>query len=217
MPCYLVIVLIVANFANAQEGTDANAQEGTDANAQEGADANAQEGTDDNAMTENTVLEDSGAVIGEIILDKRNIFDLSNPDEDKWLYRWANRLHIVTRDDVISRQLLFAPGDRFSGRLLEESARILRGNRYLIDAKLTPVQYSNGVVDVKVTTQDVWSLTPDISLSRSGGENRIGFGIEETNLFGRGQLVRLKYIDDVDRTSTRFDFDPGRRWRYGAV
>jgi hypothetical protein len=69
------------------------------------------------------------------------------------------------------------------------------------------VKYENGVVDVKVTSQDVWSLTPDVSFSRTGGENRTALGIEETNLLGRGQLLRLKWIDNVDRTSTQFDFE----------
>ena len=183
--CYLALALalIVGNLANAQDSADGNTIPG------------------------NAALESAGAVIGEIIFDKRNIFDLSDPEEDKWLYRWANRLHLVTRDEVIDKQLLFAPGDSFSSRLLEETERILRRNRYLIDAQLKPVRYENGVVDVQVMTHDVWSLTPDVSFSRRGGANRIGFGIEETNLFGRGQLVRLKYIDDVDRTTTRFEFE----------
>ena len=169
--------------------------------------SNAQESAVDDTIPEHAVLESANAIIGEIIIDKRNIFDLSDPEEDKRLYRWANRLHVVTRDKVITNQLLFESGDRFSGRLLDESGRILRRNRYLIEAELKPVRYENGVVDVKVTTQDVWSLTPDVSISRSGGANRISVGIEETNLFGRGQLIRFKYIDNVDRTSTRFDFE----------
>ncbi|MDH3758787.1 MAG: hypothetical protein OES93_13105, partial [Gammaproteobacteria bacterium] len=37
-------------------------------------------------------LEAADAVIGNIVLEKRNIFDLSDPKENKWLYRWANRL-----------------------------------------------------------------------------------------------------------------------------
>ena len=152
-------------------------------------------------------LEASGAQIREVILEKHNIFDLSNPAENKWLYRWANRLHILTRDSVIDNQLLFGPGDDFEQRLLEESARILRSNRFIFEAVIEPVKYENGVVDVKVTTQDVWSLTPDLSFSRTGGENRTAIGIEETNFFGRGQLLRLKWIDSVDRTSTQFDFE----------
>lgn len=152
-------------------------------------------------------LEASGAQIREVILEKHNIFDLSNPAENKWLYRWANRLHILTRDSVIDNQLLFGPGDDFEQRLLEESARILRSNRFIFEAVIEPVKSEDGVVDVKVTTQDVWSLTPDLSFSRTGGENRTAVGIEETNFFGRGQLLRLKWIDSVDRTSTQFDFE----------
>ena len=177
--------------------------------------ANTQEGAVDDTILEHAVLESANAIIGEIILDKRNIFDLSDPEENKWLYRWANRLHIVTRDNVINNQLLIDSGDTFSGRLLKESERILRRNRYLIEAELNPVDYKDGVVDVEVTTQDVWSLTPEVFVSRSGGANRSGFGIEETNFFGNGQLVRLMYIDAVDRTSTRFDFEDtnlGRSW-----
>ena len=82
--------------------------------------SNAQESVVDDTIPEHAVLENANAVIGEIIIEKRNIFDLSDPEEDKWLYRWANRLHVVTRDKVIASQLLFESGDRFSGRLLDE-------------------------------------------------------------------------------------------------
>lgn len=152
-------------------------------------------------------LEAAGAVIGSVVLEKRNIFDLSNPKENKWLYRWANRLHVITRDHVIRNQVLFEAGEPYSGRLLEETERIVRSNRFIYDARVEPIRYEDGVVDVKVTTQDVWSLTPDVSFSRSGGENRTALGIEETNLLGTGQLLRLKWIDNVDRTSTQFDFE----------
>jgi hypothetical protein len=159
------------------------------------------------AVPKDEDLEAAGAVIGDVVLEKRNIFDLSDPKENKWLYRWANRLHVVTRDGVIRRQVLFEPGDPYSGRLLEETERIVRGNRFIYDARVEPIRYEDGAVDVKVTTQDVWSLTPDVSFSRSGGENRTALGIEETNLLGTGQLLRLKWIDSVDRTSTQFDFE----------
>ena len=71
-------------------------------------------------------------VIGKIILKKSDVFDLSNPKENNWLYRAANRLHIDTRDQVILDQLLFKPGEPFEARLLEESERILRQNKYCL-------------------------------------------------------------------------------------
>ncbi|HEU4600837.1 MAG TPA: hypothetical protein VFS24_02660, partial [Steroidobacteraceae bacterium] len=78
-------------------------------------------------------LERSGAIIGQILIDPQNIFDLNDPKEDKKLFRLANKLHYKTRSDVIRRQLLFHPGDMFSQRALDESERILRSQRYLYD------------------------------------------------------------------------------------
>ena len=132
------------------------------------------------------------------------------------MYRLANRTHIVTRESVIRRQLLIEEDAPYSQRLVDESGRILRRNLYFFDAIVRPVAVDGNRVDVEVATRDIWTLLPDLSLSRSGGENRTKFGIEETNLLGRGQLVRLARIDNVDRTTTSLEFADNnitsRRW-----
>jgi len=160
-------------------------------------------------------LEESGARIGSIVLDKQNVFDTSREDEDRFLYRLANRWHILTRDSVIRQQLLFREGDLFSQRLLAESARILRQNQYLYTAVVEPISYANGVVDVVVRTRDLWTLMPGLSVSRSGGENKSRVTLSESNLLGRGARLRLSYLDDVDRESTNFEFSDdhlGHSW-----
>jgi len=162
--------------------------------------ANADDSLDGEALTR------EGAVIGEIVLDKSDVFDLSNPKENNALYRLANRWHIISKDKLIQQQLLFKSGDAYSQRLMDESGRILRKNRYLFDAAIKPLRVKDGVVDISVATRDVWSLGPDFSYSRSGGENRSGIGIEESNLLGRGQTLRVKYEDNVDRSSTSVAF-----------
>ena len=146
------------------------------------------------------------AVVGEIKLRKLNVFDLSNEEENNWLYRLANRLHIVTKDRVIRGQLLFEPGEQYDKRLIEETERILRQNPYLYDASIETTLRDNGTVDVAVTTKDVWTLGPDLSLSRKGGENKSRFGIEEQNLFGLGQSIRFNHEENVDRRSNSFEF-----------
>ena len=146
------------------------------------------------------------AIVGRVILDKQNVFDLADPRENNWLYALANRWHVVTRDRLIRRQLLFAEGDAFSPRLLEESERILRQNRFLFDARVRPVAVNGKRVAVEVATRDTWTLVPDLSFSRAGGENRVKYGIEDSNLLGRGQLLRIARIDDVDRSSNRIEF-----------
>ena len=160
------------------------------------------------------------AVIGALILDRQNVFDLSNPDENNWLYALANRWHIVTRESLIRRQLLVAEGDPYSERLVDESERILRQNVFLFDANVRPVAINGNRVDVEVATRDVWTLVPDVSVSRSGGENRTKFGVEDTNLLGRGQLIRIARTDDVDRTSNSIEYVDNnitrQRWSLAA-
>lgn len=151
-------------------------------------------------------LEAMGLRIGTINIESQNIFDLSDPEEDRWLYRWANKLHVVTRPKVIRSQLLIEEGDEYSSRLVEESERLLRGVGYLREASIEPVRVEDGTVDMKVSTADVWSLTPDITAGREGGENRLGIGLHDSNLLGYGMTLGFKYRSDVDRDSATLDF-----------
>ncbi|HET7130986.1 MAG TPA: hypothetical protein VFJ95_02005, partial [Gammaproteobacteria bacterium] len=81
-------------------------------------------------------LERRGATIRAINIVVDNVFDPSKPDENKRLYRWANRVHMRTHTSVIDDMLLFDVGDTFDGRLLDESARALRARGFLADAAL---------------------------------------------------------------------------------
>ena len=147
-----------------------------------------------------------GAEVASVTIHRQNIFDLSDDEENNRLYRWINRLHIMTRETVIRRQLLFAEGESFQKQRIEESERILRRNAFLYDASISSKTRTDGSVDVTVRTRDVWTLTPELSLSRSGGENKTIFGLEESNLFGTGQRVLISRTDDVDRVSNSFEF-----------
>lgn len=154
-------------------------------------------------------LERDGAVIGEIYIEPQNIFDGNDPQENGRPYRLANRLHISTRPYVIAQQLLFKRGERYSQRLLTESERILRGNRFLYDASVKPVAYHDGQVDVAVVTRDVWTLNPGISFGRHGGRNSYGFEIEELNILGTGTSLTLSRKSGIDRDTTLLQFkDP---------
>jgi outer membrane protein assembly factor BamA len=146
-------------------------------------------------------LEKQGARIGEIRFDSRNLFDAGAADESTSLSRLANRLHIQTRAATIEDQLLFKRGDLYQATLLEESARILRDTRYLRDALVRPVAFHDGVVDVEVTTQDVWTFNPGLSFGRKGGENSSGFQLEDLNFLGTGTQLGVGYTTGVDRDS----------------
>jgi hypothetical protein len=146
-------------------------------------------------------LERLGAHIGEVRFDARDLFDPASADEDTSLTRLGNRLHVTTRQSTIEDQLLFRSGDLYRPGLLDESARILRDTRYLRDAQIRPVAFHDGVVDVEVTTQDVWTFNPGIAFGRKGGENSSGFELEELNFLGTGTQLGVGFRSDVDRDS----------------
>jgi len=146
-------------------------------------------------------LERAGARIGSIHLNNRQLFDIEHADEDTSLSRVANRLHVSTRDHTIEDQLLFKPGDVYRASLLAESARILRDTRYLRDAQVRPVAYHDGVVDVEVVTQDVWTLNPGFNFGRKGGKNTGGIEIEDLNFLGTGTQLGIGFTSGVDRDS----------------
>lgn len=164
-------------------------------------------------------LERAGAVVGEIRIEVEDIFDPTQPEEDRRLFRLANRLHRTTRPSVIEELILVRPGDRYSRRRIEESERLLRASHYFYDPAIRVVRVEGDRVDLEVVAQDLWTLKGGVGFGRSGGANSTRFQIEDSNLFGSGKVLNLERTADVDRTSTLFHFeDPsltGRRLRLG--
>ncbi len=161
-------------------------------------------------------LEAAGAVIGRIDIDVRDLFDQGDPREDTKLYRFANRLHFRTRDSSIRAQLLFASGEKYAARKLAETERALRLLSYIYDARVVPVRYADGKVDVKVITKDVWTLSPGVSVGRAGGTNSTNFDIADSNFLGFGKSLQVARTSTVDRTTNQFSWsDPnafGTHW-----
>jgi hypothetical protein len=161
-------------------------------------------------------LEAAGAIIGRVEIVTRNIFDEGDQRESNGLFRLANRLHIRTKHATIQAQLLFASGDKYLGRKLAETERALRLLSYVYDARIVPVRYADGKVDIRVVTKDVWTLSPGISFARSGGTNDTKFNLQDTNFLGWGKALQVSHGSNVDRTSNTVTWmDPnvlGSRW-----
>ena len=155
-------------------------------------------------------LEAAGATVGEIRVVPLEIFDTNDPAENYALFRLANRLHIPTREGVIRRAILFQTGEPVSVRLIEETERLLRSNRYLYDVSLRPVALRDGVVDIEVTTRDTWSLSVGAGVATSGGESSSNVEFTENNLFGTGATLGFKRSNDVDRSSTELEYANNR-------
>jgi outer membrane protein assembly factor BamA len=161
-------------------------------------------------------MEAEGAVIGNVEIDIRNIFDESDPRERTGLFRLANHLHVRTRRSTIRAQLLFASGEKYRARKLAETERVLRLRPYIYDARVVPIRYVDGKVDIKVITKDVWTLSPGISFGRAGGTNATDFNLQDSNFLGLGKTVKVSRSSTVDRTTESIAWvDPnilGSRW-----
>lgn len=138
------------------------------------------------ALPSFAALEAAGAVIGEVRVVARDIFNLDDPEESGWLYRLANGLHVQTREGVVRQQLLFRSGEKLVAQRIEESLRLLRANGNFYEATIRPVRYRDGTVDIEVVTRDTWSLESGASVKSAGGVTSGSVNLRETNLLGTG-------------------------------
>ncbi len=139
--------------------------------------------------------------IKRIDIVRQSIFDTSNPDENNYFFRMANRLHYTTKESVIRQQLLIQEGDIYDIKKIKESERILRSNRYLDDVKIVESVGCDHHVILQVVTRDLWTLSPELSFSRSGGDNNTTVGFQDTNFLGTGKDVWIVSKKNEERTS----------------
>ena len=153
-------------------------------------------------------LERARTTIRAINITVDNIFDPNDPDEDKALYRWANRVHIRTRPSAVEDILLFKVGDTFVARLLDESARTLRASGFIADATVAPGTYDSATnsVDVDVRVRDSWSLALDLKLNHKGGKTEWGIGLSDENLLGTGKTFEISRESEIDRDHTAIGY-----------
>lgn len=156
--------------------------------------------------------DDAELELGEITVVRQDVFE----QEEHWLHRLANRYHTRTRERVVRSILPMRPGEPVTARLLAEAERLLRAKSYVYDARVIPQRRCGDVLDVFVVTRDLWTLTPRISLVRTGGENDVGLGIGDTNVAGSGKSVLVAYERDEERRGFTLGFtDPNiadSRW-----
>ena len=149
-------------------------------------------------------------IVGLIVIQTDNVFDPKQAKENRWHNRLANKLHRVTKPKVIQQQLLFKTGDRFNPAKLAESERLLRSNSFLREVQIRPREICHGkTVTILVRTSDNWTLTPGVSIGRSGGSNSNGLEFQEHNVLGYGKSLSLSYKTNTERNQTQLMYsDP---------
>jgi hypothetical protein len=142
--------------------------------------------------------------------------DVFSEGADSWL-TWANYLHRVTAKDVISREVLLQPGDRWNWERIDESVRRIR-NPFLSNVVvILPIETAvEDEVDILVVTRDVWSLRVNtdfeaqgdslLSLSASLAENNfLGWrkGLSYRFIMNQGQMATGPSYSDPNVAGTR--------------
>ncbi len=166
------------------------------------------------AAADDDLLE--GWPIVTIRFERFDIFDTSDPKTKAWFYRWANAVHIVSKEDFLRSMLLFKEGDPYSESKAAESARILRSLGIMNPVLITAHRVEGGV-EVVVETHDRWSLQLGGQAGLFGSRTSFSLDIEDENLLGLGKSLGVGYESDDERDawSLRY-FDPNlfkSRWR----
>ncbi len=157
-----------------------------------------------------------GLPIIVIHIDRSDIFDTSDPKTSAWFYRWANSLHIVSKEEFIRSMLLFTEGDPYSASAAAESARILRALDIINPIEIRARRVAGGV-EVEVETHDKWTLQIGAQAGLFGSRSSYSLDLEENNLVGWGKAASVAYGKDDERDTWSFRyFDPNifsTRWR----
>lgn len=162
--------------------------------------ADAQPGPDDPGWDNrlDRLARFEGRIIDSIIIDNRNIYDTTQANRNTFLFRTANKLHVVTRSKVIHRELLIKVGEPFSLELARETARNLRTRFELYDAQIWARELPGGHLVVHLETIDQWSTFAKLKFSKESDKTGFRFGLEERNLAGYNQLIGFDYVDPGD-------------------
>ena len=140
-----------------------------------------------------------GLPVVAIDIDAGEVFDPTQPDEDLWLFRWVNALHIRTREGVIRRELLSRVGAPFDPQRVAESERNLRALGIFQDVTIAATLVDGGV-RLRVRTADRWALRLLTDIGKEGDIYRVRLGLENINFLGRGSVFGGNVVasNDVD-------------------
>lgn len=126
--------------------------------------------------------EYNGKRIEAIDVIRENVFDPAN----SYLQKAANAVHVVTRQYVIRRDLLFKVGDTFDAEAIVRCKQLLRSRQYIADANIKVINSPTdpNAVIICVKTRDSWSISGDGSVRGLTGQ--VKGEIYDANFLGTG-------------------------------
>jgi hypothetical protein len=138
-----------------------------------------------------------GKIVDAIVIRRLDVFEKRDPLPG-FLVTFLDWFHTTSKPFTIEREILVAPGERYSQELVDETARNLRSIRQLSLVLAIPVKSKEpGHVKLLVITKDIWSLRLNSDLRvTSAGLERLLLQPSEENLAGRHHSASLLFSLD---------------------
>lgn len=139
-------------------------------------------------LDESRLLEPyAGKTVGDITIERMMPFDSCG----NWFERAGNKTHMLTRERVIRRDLLFKPGDKFDPQLVVRNKQLLRSRPYISDTEviIVPDSLDSTRVNMVIRARDSWTISIDAGIH---GEGRTMVGLSDANIFGTGNTLKIK-------------------------
>jgi hypothetical protein len=132
-----------------------------------------------------------------------------------WWFQFFNLFHRTTRPEMLARELLMKPGDRYDPDLVEETIRNLQVSKQTVGSTtFVPPELSSvvaiipiaspvpGTVDLLVVTRDVWSLRLNSNFQTVGSTlTLLQASLSENNLLGWRKYLSLDFALDQGSTA----------------
>ena len=156
-----------------------------------------------------------GKLIGQVHVVNQEVFSRHD-----WHFQLLNIFHRTTRPDILGRELLLGPGQRWDQAIVDESVRALQGPPPLFFAngtRFAAPQISSVVavvpvaspvpdtVDLLAVTRDLWSLRLNTDFAfQKNTLSMLTVSLSENNLFGWRKYLAAGFQLDQGR----FGFGP---------
>jgi hypothetical protein len=142
--------------------------------------------------------------IGRVTIEALPVFSEQEAAHGVFYHR-MNVVHAQTRAELLRRFLLFTEGGAYDPAKLAETERNLRRLDFLVSASVTASAPHDGVVDVKVVTQDGWTTVVNGDFSNDGGKKTYDVDLTQKDIWGGGADLQLRIDHGVERNTTSLE------------
>lgn len=135
--------------------------------------------------------------LGTVTINANTIY---NPTTANRTSALINRLHFVTRDDVIRREVWIKPGSPITDEDAQEIERNLRNLDLFARVRVTlvPLDSDPSVANLEINTFDSLSIVASAGGSFLGGIGEVNFSMGDKNLLGLGHQLIFGYSENTE-------------------